>query len=133
MFFFWGPFFFVFPAFIIFMIVRHFIGPSQRHQSRWSLDDYYSQFESGPSHESTSKESQQVSIYKLAYRLQGRITVSDIVVETGMDAKAAEDLIESMVDNQRVRMEVDADGMLVYEFPEIIARLKRGGDRDQSR
>ena len=132
MFFFWGPFFFVFPAFIIFMIVRHFIGPSQRHQSRWSLDDFYSQFESGPSHESTSKESQQVSIYKLAYRLQGRITVSDIVVETGMDAKAAEELIESMVDNQRVRMEVDGDGMLVYEFPEIIARLKRGGDQGQS-
>jgi len=133
MFFFWGPFFFVFPAFIIFMIVRHFIGPSQRHQRRWSLDDLYSQFEPGSSHEGMSKESQQVSIYKLAYRLQGRITVSDIVVETGMDAKAAEELIQSMVDNQRVRMEVDSDGMLVYEFPEIIARLKRGGDQNQSR
>ncbi|MFW5711871.1 MAG: hypothetical protein ACOCZA_07975 [Spirochaetota bacterium] len=129
MFFFWGPFFFVFPAFIIFMIVRHLIGPSQRHQRHWSIDDFYSQFESGPSRESMSKESQQVSIYKLAYRLQGRITVSDIVVETGMEAKAAEDLIQSMVDNQRVRMEVDGDGMLVYEFPEIIARLKRGEDQ----
>ncbi len=124
MFFFWGPFFFVFPAFIIFMIVRHFVGPSHRHQSRWYVDDFTS--------DTQPKESQQVSIYKLAYRLKGRLTVSDIVIETGMDVKAAEELIQSMVDNQRVRMEVDDQGMLVYEFPEIIARLEQDGDQDRN-
>lgn len=125
MFFFWGPFFFVFPAFIIYMIVRHFIGPSQRYHSRWYVDNF--------NYDTQPRESQQVSIYKLAYRFKGRITVSDIVVETGMDVKAAEDLIQSMVDNQRVRMEVDDQGMLVYEFPEIIARLEQDGDQDRNR
>ncbi|MDZ7794774.1 MAG: hypothetical protein U5P10_14125 [Spirochaetia bacterium] len=36
-----------------------------------------------------------------------------------------------MVDNQRVRMEVDENGMLVYEFPEIIARMQRGQTDDR--
>ena len=40
------------------------------------------------------------------------------------DVEEAEALIQSMVDNQRVRMEVTDDGLVVYEFPEIIARFK---------
>jgi hypothetical protein len=133
MFFFWGPFFFFFPAVIIYVLVRHFIAPSQRRHQRWYLDDFYNEFDRDYPHDTPHKESQQVSIYKLAYRLKGRITVSDIVVETGMEVKEAEELIQSMVDNQRIRMEVDEEGMLVYEFPEIIARLQRGEDQDQSR
>jgi hypothetical protein len=65
-----------------------------------------------------------VQIYKLAYKLGGRITVSDIVVETGLEVEEAEELIESMVDNQRVRMEVQDDGLVIYEFPELINRFK---------
>jgi hypothetical protein len=29
-----------------------------------------------------------------------------------------------MVDNQRVRMEVQDDGLVIYEFPELINRFK---------
>src|SRR6056297_713099 len=132
MFFFWGPFFFVFPVFIIYMIVRHIITPPKRHHPRWYLDDYYRSFEPGYRDSGTGKESEQVTLYKLAYKLEGRITVSDIVIETGMEVKEAEELIQSMVDNQRVRMEVDENGMLVYEFPEIIARLERGSSDDRA-
>lgn len=130
MFFFWGPFFFVFPVFIIYMIVRHIIAPPKRHNSRWYLDEYYRSFEPGYRDSGHGEESKQVTLYKLAYKLKGRITVSDIVIETGIEVKEAEELIQSMVDNQRVRMEVDENGMLVYEFPEIIARLERGSSDD---
>ncbi|MDZ7794775.1 MAG: hypothetical protein U5P10_14130 [Spirochaetia bacterium] len=95
MFFIWGPFFFVFPVFILYMIARHFIAPSKHHQSRWYLDDYYSSFEPTYRDSEPSKESKQVSIYKLAYQLEGQITVSDIVIETGMEVQAAEELIQS--------------------------------------
>ncbi len=64
----------------------------------------------------------QVKVYQLAYRLKGTITVSDIVVETGLEVEEAEKLIQSMVDNQRVRMEVRDDGVIFYDFPEIISR-----------
>lgn len=126
MFFFWGPFFFVFPVFIIYIIIRHIIAPPKSRHSRWYLDDYYRSFEANYHDNGPGKESNQVTIYKLAYKLEGRITVSDIVIETGQGVQEAEELIQSMVDNQRVRMEVDENGLVVYEFPEIIDRLKRG-------
>ncbi len=132
MFFFWGPFFFVFPALIIFFIVRHFIAPPHRHQHRWYLDDFYDDFSQDYAQPQQQPESNQVKIYKLAYKLKGHLTVSDIVIETGLEVPEAEELIQSMVDNQRIRMEVDEDGMLVYEFPEIIARLERDDHNEKN-
>ena len=63
-------------------------------------------------------------IFKLAYRLKGRVTVSDVVVETGLGVQDAESLIQSMVDQTHVRMEVDERGIVTYEFPEIIRRFE---------
>ncbi len=63
-------------------------------------------------------------VFKLAYRLHGRITVSDVVVDTGLSVDEAERILERMVDNQRVRMDVTQAGLMIYEFPEIIARLQ---------
>jgi hypothetical protein len=68
-------------------------------------------------------------IFNLAYTLKGKITLSDIIIETGLSMKEAEKTIDQMVDGIRVSMEVDDQGMVVYEFPEIIARQKK--DRDQ--
>ncbi|MFP4363453.1 MAG: hypothetical protein ACLFR1_06245 [Spirochaetia bacterium] len=67
----------------------------------------------------------QARIFKLADKMKGRITLSDIVLETGLDMDEAEKLIESMVDGSHVTMEVNENGMLVYEFPEIIERYRR--------
>lgn len=63
-------------------------------------------------------------IFKLAYRLKGRITLSDVIVDTGLSIEDAERTVEAMVDNVHVRMEVDADGNVTYEFPEIIRRFE---------
>jgi hypothetical protein len=125
MFIFWGPFFFFFPALIIYLVIRSltasrdgsrgggFFGPQR------PLDPFGG-YVSGQE----DTHALRVKVYKLAYRLKGRVTVSDIVVETGLDVEEAEKLIESMVDNQRVRMEVKDSGMIVYEFPEFLARYE---------
>jgi hypothetical protein len=67
-------------------------------------------------------------IFNLAYTLEGKITLSDIIIETGMGMKEAEKTINQMVDGIRVRMEVDDQGLVVYEFPEIIARFRKDAD-----
>ena len=62
-------------------------------------------------------------IFQLAKKLRGRITLSDIVIETGMSLHEAERVIESIVDGTHVSMEVNEHGRVVYEFPEIIERF----------
>jgi hypothetical protein len=64
-------------------------------------------------------------IFQLANRLKGRITLSDVIIETGLGVKDAESFINNMVDGVRVRMEVDEErGFVIYEFPEIIERAE---------
>ncbi len=58
-------------------------------------------------------------IYALAKEHGGRLTVSQVVVSTGVSPKRAEELLESMTDNLRVRMDVTEEGRVVYEFPEL--------------
>ncbi len=115
MFIFWGPFFFFFPVLIIYLVLRGLTGTSRPGGS-------FSHFDMPWDTPESKDHSLRVAVYKLAYRLKGTITVSDIVVETGLDVEEAERLIQSMVDHQRVRMEVKDDGMIFYEFPEIKAR-----------
>jgi hypothetical protein len=67
----------------------------------------------------------QAKVFRIAYRRKGRITVSDVVIETSLGLKEAEELLNGMVDGLRVRMEVDPSGMVFYEFPEIISRFER--------
>lgn len=59
------------------------------------------------------------TIYRLAKRMNGRLTVSDVVIETGMGLSDAEKLLQAMTDGLRVRMEVLPDGFVVYEFVEL--------------
>jgi hypothetical protein len=64
-------------------------------------------------------------IFRLAYKLKGRITISDIVLETDLSVREAEEAANKMVDGLRVTMEIDDRGLVVYEFPEIISRFNR--------
>jgi len=72
-----------------------------------------------------SPQALEAKIFRIAYRRKGRITVSDVVIEVGIAIKEAEELLNGMVDGMRVRMEVDPSGMVIYEFPEIIARFEK--------
>jgi hypothetical protein len=64
-------------------------------------------------------------VFRLAYKRRGRITVSDAVIDLGLSIQQAEELLNSLVDDLRVRMEVTPNGLVVYEFPEILARFRK--------
>ena len=67
-------------------------------------------------------------VFRLAYRLGGRLTVSDLVVDLDFSIEEAESFLNQLVDSTRVTMEVRDDGLVYYEFPEIIARRNRDDD-----
>jgi hypothetical protein len=58
-------------------------------------------------------------IYRFAAQHGGAVTVSELVVETGIEAQRIEQHLDGMVDERRVRMEVEDDGTTVYYFPEL--------------
>ncbi|UCF96392.1 MAG: hypothetical protein JSV89_14575 [Spirochaetaceae bacterium] len=128
--FFWFPFGILFPALFIFLIFRfgmRFFNDLFNNQSRlnsrdrWQIYDRTG-FASSPSTKSRSIEGR---IFRAAYKHKGRLTVSDIVLETDLGIREAEEMINSMVDGTHVRMEVEDSGLVVYEFPEIISRFEK--------
>ena len=72
-------------------------------------------------------------VFRLAYKLGGRLTVSDLVVDLDFSIEEAESFLNQLVDSTRVTMEVRDDGLVYYEFPEIIARRRRNDDDLPSR
>jgi hypothetical protein len=64
----------------------------------------------------------QSKVFRLAARQGGRVTVSDVVIETEMSVGEAEDFMDHMVDGTHVRMEVTDEGQVFYEFPELFGR-----------
>lgn len=67
----------------------------------------------------SSSGSRETDIYRLAAKRNGKITVSDVVTELGIEPRKAEDILETMTDGLRVRMEVDENGNVYYSFPEL--------------
>ncbi|MGO8693550.1 MAG: hypothetical protein ACLQMF_07725 [Rectinemataceae bacterium] len=64
----------------------------------------------------------QDQIIRLAYRQGGLLTVTEVVAETGLSFKKAEEALNAMVDMSRVNMRVTDSGIIVYEFVEILAK-----------
>lgn len=69
-------------------------------------------------------KSLQGQIFRLAEKKNGKLTLSDVIIETGLDIETAEKLMDKITDGQRIVMEVNNKGIVVYEFPEILARLE---------
>ncbi|TVR58219.1 MAG: hypothetical protein EA426_10535 [Spirochaetaceae bacterium] len=120
------PFMFLFPLMIGVFAIRagmHFFREVDRRNSRYAEDEFRRGFHPELGAQVPGRPGMQGRIFRLAFRSKGQITVSDVVVETGLDLEEAEHLLESMVDHTHVRMEVRDDGSVLYEFPEIIRRL----------
>ncbi|TVQ37819.1 MAG: hypothetical protein EA384_10990 [Spirochaetaceae bacterium] len=137
MFFWFGfPFVFFLPVFLAFLAIRAglamFRPPDRSRDGLFPTAsderELLAQLESG-GYAYRQLQGRQAQLFRLAQRLGGRLTVSDIVIETGLGVSEAERFIESMVDNAHVRMDIDDNGMVVYDFPEIIARRRRSADR----
>jgi hypothetical protein len=127
--FFWFPFGILFPALFIFLIFRFgmrffnelFNNPNRLNsQERWQLYDRSRYGFSLP----TGSRGIESRIFRAAFKHRGRLTVSDIVLETDLGIREAEEVINGMVDGTHVRMEVQDSGLVVYEFPEIISRFE---------
>ena len=127
--FFFFPFGILIPALFIFLIFRfgmRFFNDLFNNQNRLNARDRWqiydaTRFGSVPSNQSPSVEG---SIFRAAYKRKGRLTISDIVLETDLSIREAEQAINRMVDGLHVRMEVEDSGMVIYEFPEIISRFE---------
>ncbi len=61
-------------------------------------------------------------IMRLALDKGGTLTVTDVVMSTGLSIIKAEEELNNMVDGLRTKMEVRDSGIIVYEFPEIMKR-----------
>lgn len=127
-----SPVFFIFPLIIFFLVARvaaSFIRGIPRRPYRDLPDEvnlHPGAYRENPQAAIQGRKSDEARIFRLAFRLKGRLTVSDVVIETGLNLQQTEDLLEGMVDSIHVRMEVDDQGMVTYEFPEIIRRFEGG-------
>lgn len=66
-------------------------------------------------------------VFRLAHRNGGRVTVSQVVMETGMTLEQTEAYLDQLCDGVRVRMEVSDGGLVTYEFPELTDRPGSAG------
>ncbi len=73
------------------------------------------------------KRSLDSRVFRLAYRNGGRVTVSQVVMETGMSLEQTEAYMDQLCDGVRVRMEVSDGGLVTYEFPELTDRFGSAG------
>lgn len=73
------------------------------------------------------KRSLDSRVFRLAYRNGGRVTVSQVVMETGMSLEQTEAYMDQLCDGVRVRMEVSDGGLVTYEFPELTDRSGSAG------
>ncbi|WP_020613921.1 hypothetical protein [Sediminispirochaeta bajacaliforniensis] len=127
MFFFFGPFEYLLPFLIVYFVIRsvtrsHTIDRSRRGR----FPEFYDEDPFSNDDSRAIDRNLRASLYRLADRQKGRLTVSDVVIETGIDVQEAERILQAMVDNQHVRMEVRDDGIIYYEFPEIMDKYAGG-------
>ncbi len=64
--------------------------------------------------------SQQLPVLQLASRRSGKLTVTDVAAELGWTIARAEKVLDSLDDGVRVSSEVTDDGIIVFEFRELM-------------
>jgi hypothetical protein len=125
------PFFFafLFPALFIFLIFRfgmRFFNDLFNNPNRFNTRDRWQLYDRSGLDFTTPIRSRGIEnrIFRAALKHEGRLTISDIVLETDLSIREAEKVMDGMVDGTHVRMEVEDNGLVVYEFPEIISRFE---------
>ena len=68
----------------------------------------------------------QRKILKLANSKGGRLTVTEVAADLNLSLTDADKILISLDDGFRVRSEISNDGLLYYEFPEILHRGQLG-------
>lgn len=117
------------PALFIFLIFRfgiRFFDELSGNSRRLNLRDRWQVFDKTrlASQPPSRFRGNQGRIFRAAYKHKGKLTISDIVLETDLSISEAEEIINGMVDSTHVRMEVEDSGLVIYEFPEILSRFE---------
>lgn len=68
----------------------------------------------------------QRKVLRLATHRGGTLTVTEVASDMNLSLPAAEKVLVSMDDGFRVRSEISKDGVLYYEFPEVLHRGELG-------
>ena len=68
----------------------------------------------------------QRKILKLASARGGTLTVTEVAADLNLALPAADKILTSMDDGLRVRSDISNEGILYYEFPEILHRREIG-------
>ena len=68
----------------------------------------------------------QRKILRLAKSRGGTLTVTEVAADINLGLPAAEKLLTSMDDGFRVRSEISDEGVIFYEFPELMHRKELG-------
>jgi hypothetical protein len=68
----------------------------------------------------------QRKVLRLAASRGGTLTVTEVAADLNLGLAAAERVLTSMDDGFRVRSEISEEGVLYYEFPEILHRKELG-------
>ena len=63
-----------------------------------------------------------LKVLLLATHKGGKLTVTEVAADLNLSLPAAEKVLAAMDDGFRVRCEVSKDGVLYYEFPEVLHR-----------
>jgi hypothetical protein len=64
----------------------------------------------------------QRKILRLAQAKGGTLTVTEVAADINLGLPAAEKILTSMDDGFRVRSEISDEGIIYYEFPELLHR-----------
>lgn len=65
-------------------------------------------------------------ILKLAGMRGGRLTVTEVAADMNLSLATADKILTSMDDGFRIRSEISKEGVLYYEFPELVHRDQLG-------
>jgi len=68
----------------------------------------------------------QQKVLRLATHRGGTLTVTEVASDMNLSLPAAEKVLVAMDDGFRVRSEISRDGVLYYEFPEVVHRAELG-------
>lgn len=75
----------------------------------------------------------QRQILQLAEQRRGSLTVTEVSANLNLSMQAAEKLLVSMDDGFRVRSDITDEGVIVYEFPEVLHRIQLGRGDPENR
>lgn len=75
----------------------------------------------------------QRKILQLAEQRRGSLTVTEVAANLNLSMQAAEKLLVSMDDGFRVRSDITDEGVIVYEFPEVLHRIQLGRGDGENR